>query len=189
VGAEVKQKLRVQIQAQRTKRSQAELSIAGQGIASADWAKLASGENIACYSSWGTEPSTDELRKRLTELGKQVFLPIINSDTQMLWGLDKPPYTENRFGIKEPEISNFDLRTACAIILPALCVDESGIRLGRGAGYFDRALADVPSAETGGPIRIALLFDDEFLSAVPSDEHDEPVDLVVTPTRIISCKN
>jgi len=189
VDAEVKQKLRAQIQAQRANRQQPELIVAGKGIASHDWENLASGENFACYSSWGNEPSTDDLRKRLTQLGKQVFLPIIKSDTQMLWGLDKPPYTENKFGISEPDISNFNLRTASAIILPALCVDVSGIRLGRGAGYFDRALATVPSFEKGGPIRIALLFDEEFLPEVPSDEHDELVDLVVTPTRIISCKN
>ncbi len=189
MSAQAKQNLRVEIQTQRAKMADPELLRADRQIANQDWANLISGEKVACYSSWGAEPGTTQLRRKLLELGKQVFLPVINSDTQMLWGLDQPPYSVNRFGISEPEVSNFELKSAAAIILPALCADESGIRLGRGAGYFDRALADIPSYQSGGPIRIALLFDEEVLPYVPSDEHDELVDLVVTPIRTIRCKN
>lgn len=184
-----KQKLRFQIQQQRAKKTELELLNAGVGIANHDWSNLITGENIACYASSGTEPRTNELRTKLTGLGKKVFLPIIKPDSQMIWGIDKPPYSQNKFGISEPQVGEFDLHRASAIILPAMCADESGIRLGRGAGYFDRALAEVPSFQSGGPVRIALIFDEEFLLSVPSDEHDELVDLLVTPNRIIHCKS
>lgn len=189
MSAQEKQNLRVQIHAQRTKRPQIELVKAGEDFVKKDWNALITGENVACYASWGAEPTTSALRTKLTELGKQVYLPIIKSDTEMLWGLDRAPYTENRFGIREPEVSPFELSSASAIILPALCADESGIRLGRGAGYFDRALASIASHQSGGPIRIALLFDDEIFPSVPSNEHDARVDLIVTPKRVINCKN
>ena len=189
MSAQDKQELRVQIAQMRAKKPESELLSAGVGIANHDWASLITGESIACYSSCAAEPRTNELRTKLTGLGKKIFLPIIRPDTQMLWGIDKPPYSQNKFGISEPQVSQFDLRRASAIILPAMCADESGIRLGRGAGYFDRALADVPSFQSGGPIRIALIFDEEFLASVPSDENDELVDLLVTPTRIIHCKS
>jgi len=188
VSAQEKQNLRVQIQGQRAKISETELLSSDVGIASQDWGNLITGEKVACYSSWGAEPGTSKLRRKLVELGKQVFLPVVTSDTQMLWGIDQPPYVENRFGISEPSVSNFELGSADAIILPALCADEFGSRLGRGAGYFDRALSGITPHEMGGPIRIALLFDNEVLPSVPRDEHDELVDLLVTPTQIIRCK-
>jgi len=188
VSAQAKQNLRVQIQGQRAKISGPERLSAGLGIATQDWANLIIGKTVACYSSWGAEPGTVELRKKLLEIGKQVFLPIITPGNQMRWGIDQPPFTENRFGISEPEVSNFELSSADAIILPALCADESGTRLGRGAGYFDRALAGIVPLQNGGPIRIALLFDDEVVQSVPSDEHDEPINLIVTPTQTIWCK-
>lgn len=168
--------------------TQTQLESVEQDIASHHWETLISGQNVACYAAWGTEPGTDNLRKKLIGLGKRVYLPVITSDTQMLWGLDQPPYSENRFGIPEPEISDFELGSATAIILPALCADLSGVRLGRGAGYFDRALEDIPAHQLGGPIRIALLFDDEVLPSVPSDIHDQLIDLIVTPTKVIHCK-
>ena len=161
----------------------------GLDFANHDWETLIPGQNIACYSSWGTEPDTEQLRQKLISLGKRVYLPVIRPDAQMLWGLDQPPYTENKFGISEPEVSNFDLNSASAILLPALCADESGVRLGRGAGYFDRALASLPTHKSGGPLRIAIIFDEEVLPSVPRDEHDALVDFLVTPTRIINCNN
>jgi 5-formyltetrahydrofolate cyclo-ligase len=60
------------------------------------------------------------------------------------------------------------------VIAPALAVDHAGWRLGRGAGYFDRALA-----HARGPI-CALVYADELLPGVPHEPHDVPVQLVVT---------
>lgn len=177
----------MKIQAQRAKRTPIELATAGAKFAQHDWDALATGPIVACYASWDVEPSTTELRVSLAHQGKQVYLPIIQPGNQMAWGLDQPPYSQNGFGISEPAISEFDLGTANAIILPAMCADETGMRLGRGAGYFDRAMANIPTYQAGGPIRIALLFDDEILPQVPSEEFDAGVDLIVTPTRVVTC--
>ena len=64
-------------------------------------------------------------------------------------------------------------------------VGRDGSRLGRGAGYYDRALANVPAHSTGGPIRICLVFDDEVDESVPSEPHDALIDLIVTPSQVI----
>src|SRR5699024_12464206 len=64
-----------------------------------------------------------------------------------------------------------------ALLCPALAVDRQGMRLGRGAGCYDRALAHK------GPHTpaIALVYDDEFVDELPRDPHDVPVDAVATP--------
>jgi len=65
-------------------------------------------------------------------------------------------------------------------------VDRRGRRLGQGGGYYDKALADVPSHTNGGPLRVAVLFDDEVLDVVPSTEHDCVVDCVLTPAGVVT---
>ena len=63
-------------------------------------------------------------------------------------------------------------------IVPGLGLDLAGHRIGYGGGFYDAALRAQPLA-----LRIAVGFDFQVEPAIPVDEHDEPVDLVVTPTR------
>ena len=89
-------------------------------------------------------------------------------------------------GIREPvgpalgadELAGLDL-----MLVPGLAVDRSGRRLGQGGGYYDRVLASVPAHADGGPMLVAVLFDDEVLDEVPYEAHDCRVDAVVTPER------
>jgi 5-formyltetrahydrofolate cyclo-ligase len=60
--------------------------------------------------------------------------------------------------------------------VPALAVDRTGRRLGRGGGSYDRALGRVP---VGTPV-CALLHDGEILDVVPSEPHDRLVSAVAT---------
>ena len=62
------------------------------------------------------------------------------------------------------------------LFIPALAIDHNGMRLGKGAGYYDRALASLnPRPQT-----IAIVYAEEVLDAVPHDDHDQAVDLVIT---------
>ena len=103
----------------------------------------------------------------------------------MAWGFDDDSLTQNSYGISEPAISQIDLSTASAIIIPALRAGLDGTRLGRGAGYYDRALANLLPHSQGGPLRICLVFDDEVDETVPSESHDAPIDVIVTPSDAI----
>jgi 5-formyltetrahydrofolate cyclo-ligase len=74
------------------------------------------------------------------------------------------------------------ITSADLIIVPALGADRSGVRLGRGGGSYDRALARVgPSILT-----IALLYDGELLDQVPSGPHDIAVRATAQPAAGIS---
>jgi 5-formyltetrahydrofolate cyclo-ligase len=132
-----------------------------------------------------TEPPTDHLRTKLRDLGKDVALPIMKPENSLAWGFDGTDLVKNSYGIFEPTPAEIEIAKASAILIPALRVGRDGSRLGRGAGYYDRALANVPAHATGGPIRICLVFDDEVDESVPSEPHDALVDLIVTPSRII----
>ena len=71
---------------------------------------------------------------------------------------------------------------ADVVLVPALAVDRSGNRLGRGGGSYDRALARV-----GGQVpTIALIYDDELVPHVPTDPHDRAVRAVARPSHGIT---
>jgi 5-formyltetrahydrofolate cyclo-ligase len=67
---------------------------------------------------------------------------------------------------------------AQAVIVPALAVSRTGMRLGRGGGSYDRALARVGEQV---PV-IALVYDEEFPVEVPAGPHDQRVRAVATPS-------
>ena len=61
---------------------------------------------------------------------------------------------------------------------PALAVDRFGIRLGRGGGYYDRALVHArPDA-----VLVTVVFDGERVDELPREDHDRSVAAVVTPS-------
>lgn len=73
------------------------------------------------------------------------------------------------------------LRNASLIILPALAVDRHGTRLGRGGGWYDRALTyRAPNA----PI-IAVCWPWELVASdLPREPHDVSVDALLTPDGV-----
>ena len=67
------------------------------------------------------------------------------------------------------------------IIVPGAAVDAAGRRLGLGAGYYDRFMAErAPQAS-----RIALTFDCQLVDEVPVESHDQLVNMVITESRLL----
>jgi 5-formyltetrahydrofolate cyclo-ligase len=180
-----KDTVREQTISTRSSRSSAEIFAAGLAIANHDWANLCQGQLVSCFVSMATEPPTTQLRTNLQQLGKDVALPIMKPGNSLSWGFDGAELIRNSYGIQEPAAAEIDISQASAIIIPALRVGRDRSRLGRGAGYYDRALANVPKHNSGGPIRICLVFDDEVDDCVPSESHDELIDVIVTPSHVL----
>lgn len=66
------------------------------------------------------------------------------------------------------------------VLVPGVAFDGDGRRLGWGGGYYDRLLAAAPSVT-----RVGVCLQAGLLESVPAEEHDERMDLIVTPTRLI----
>lgn len=142
---------------------------------------------VAAYASVGGEPPTYVLRRELRKAGYEVLLPYANSTGELQWlrddGSDLEP---GPLGIPVPsgEFLKHGLSRAQLVLVPALGITRAGIRLGRGAGYYDRALAGVERFDDGGPLRVALVYEDEVFEAIPNEEHDQEVDAIVTPREM-----
>jgi 5-formyltetrahydrofolate cyclo-ligase len=68
---------------------------------------------------------------------------------------------------------------ASVILVPALAVDRTGVRLGRGAGFYDRSL---PLADPSARL-VAVVRDDELVESLPAEPHDVRMTHVLTPER------
>lgn len=63
-----------------------------------------------------------------------------------------------------------------AVVVPGVSFDLHGRRLGRGGGFYDRFLAAIDPTR-----RIGVCFACQVVELVPSEPHDEPVGVLVTP--------
>jgi 5-formyltetrahydrofolate cyclo-ligase len=142
---------------------------------------------IAAYYSLASEPDTHGLVYALWKRGSYVLLPLLRPDADLDWASYEGPDSlrPGPRGLAEPAEPPRGLDAvarADLVLVPALAVDRGGVRLGRGGGSYDRALARVgPGVPT-----IALIYDGELLDEVPADDHDQRVRLVARPSAGIT---
>lgn len=130
---------------------------------------------VAAYMPLPSEPLTTDF---ITSLPCEVLLPICGDDGLLTWSLFDGTFRPGPFGIREPAgplVDDPALAACDLIIVPALAVRRDGIRLGKGAGYYDRALAEVPEVPT-----TAVVYSSEVRDDLPAEPHDIPVTSVVT---------
>ena len=140
---------------------------------------LANGaKKVACYLAYGDEPDTELFIDWAIENQIEVLIPISQEDGSLTWVRFEGETEIGIFGFAEPIGEVAKLAGADLIFVPALAVDSQGQRLGKGKGYYDRALA---ALENVAPV-IAVVFDDELLETVPTEDHDHPVDAAITPS-------
>ncbi len=184
--------LRRTLKAQRRGRTSAERDAVDRAIAAVglELPRLRRADCVAVYASLPEEPGTTLLRAGLRELGIRVLLPVVGDDPddrQLDWAEDQGELASSgALNLLEPPGRRFgpaEIGKAQVILVPALAVDTTGTRLGRGGGYYDTALTQAhPRA-----LVLALVHDQEILDAdstpIPCEAHDVRVQGVITPTR------
>jgi 5-formyltetrahydrofolate cyclo-ligase len=122
---------------------------------------------VCAYQPLATEPGSVALLEAMADGGAAVLVPLLLPDRDLDW--NRWP-DGARLGVEA-------VAQATVVLVPALAVDRSGRRLGRGCGSYDRVL---PRVGAGVPVA-ALLHRREILDDVPADPWDRPVNAVVTP--------
>jgi 5-formyltetrahydrofolate cyclo-ligase len=166
--------------------SDSERAAAGRLIRDAilEMPEVSAAGTVAAYYSVGTEPDTHSLIFALWKRGSYVVLPVLLPDGDLDWASYEGPESlapgpKGLLQPVEPVRGPGTVARADVVLVPALAVDASGYRLGRGGGSYDRALARV----SGQVPTIALLYDDELIDAVPTESHDRPVRAVARPAH------
>ncbi|MFE3223413.1 5-formyltetrahydrofolate cyclo-ligase [Nocardia sp. NPDC059228] len=154
-------------------REAAALAAAAGALAAAGW--------VCAYVPVGGEPGSLAMLDALRAAGARVLLPVTGEPGPLEWAEYTGPagLRRGRFGLREPEgapVAN-GIAKAAAILVPALAVDRRGVRLGRGAGYYDRSL----SACRADARLIAVVRDDELVERLPEEPHDHRMGWALTP--------
>jgi 5-formyltetrahydrofolate cyclo-ligase len=146
---------------------------------------LAAGRTrIAAYAPMAGEPGGPALVSALAGAVASLLLPVVRPDLDLDWAVFDGSWGPSvRPSLAEPagpRLGPGAITGAELIFVPAVSVDAAGVRLGRGGGSYDRALARVG---VGTPV-VALLYDGEVEPVLPAEPHDRPVTAVLTPTGL-----
>jgi 5-formyltetrahydrofolate cyclo-ligase len=167
-GGAVKRELRAQRLAARSALTTSQIDNARGEVRAQVLSRFASARCAAAYRPLRTEPGSVELLDALAAGGSDVIVPLLRDDLDLDW----TPWPDgDPLGVDA-------LALADVVLVPALAVDQHGVRLGRGGGSYDRALRRV---RAGVPI-VALLYDGEFADELPADPWDTAVTAVITPS-------
>lgn len=142
---------------------------------------------IAGYMAYGGELNPGPALRLLHDRGWTIVLPVIGPAfglTFSPWIPDETTLVVNRHGIEEPDSDAIAADTIDVVLVPGLAFDVDGGRIGHGAGYYDRFLAGFN--ERRQPVeRVGAAHDLQLVDVVPIEPWDVPMDVVVTPSRII----
>jgi len=131
---------------------------------------------VAAYSALPGEP---DLRP-FDWAGKSVLLPRVQGDDLVFHLVENAAQLKaGSFGVMEPDAEKCpvaDIHDAQIIFIPGLAFTADGARLGRGRGFYDRLLATLPSHI----LRVGVCFASQLVAEVPSEPHNEEVDLVLS---------
>ncbi len=181
--AVVRQRLltaRAALPAARRAKASASIVAAVRGLSEVAGARTALG-----YAAFGAEVDVDPLLAAWLAEGVAVCLPFVDgadlgiaavrdldADCAPGWG-----------GVREPSPARrqpADPRELDLAVVPGVGFDPDGNRLGYGGGHFDRLLSRLPAGTTA----IGVAFAAQMVARLPTDDHDVPVDLIVTEEGI-----
>jgi 5-formyltetrahydrofolate cyclo-ligase len=147
---------------------------------------IGGGQTVCAYVPIRSEPGSAELVDSLLRRGVRVLLPVVRHDAAGLreplqWGEYRPGgLVQTPFGLREPAepwLPADAIATATVVLVPALAADRAGVRLGRGAGFYDRSLPlAAPTARL-----VAVVRDDELVDRLPAEPHDVRMTHALTP--------
>ncbi len=88
-------------------------------------------------------------------------------------------------GVTQPDETavHVPLEKIDLLIVPGVGFDERGYRIGMGAAYYDRTLADAARR----PLTVGVGYDFQLVDEIPHDPWDVPLDIIVTETKTVRC--
>jgi 5-formyltetrahydrofolate cyclo-ligase len=154
--------------------------------------QLESAKKIMAYASMRKEIETFDLMEELLDQGYILYLPytrkeVIDLGIAQINDLDSD-LKEGVYGVQEPVArireesipEDLDL-----IIVPGACFTTAGYRIGYGGGYYDSFL----TKHANGALKVGFCYDRFLVDSIPVEEHDVPVDLIITEKEIIDTKH
>ena len=147
-------------------------------------------KNIMMYVSFNSEVDTQDLIKGLLDKEKNVIVPFVQKNNPILQLSELKSFNElepKTLGILEPKdnfIREFNIKKVNLVIIPGIVFDQNGHRIGYGYGYYDRFLKKLNKDVK----KIGFAFEFQLVDKIPEEQHDVPVDIIITEKRSLKIK-
>ena len=145
------------------------------------------GEVVAGYWPHQSELDVRPLLEVLSSKGIACALPVVVSkDAALHFRSWKPgdELAEGSYGIPAPLETATKAVAPDVVIVPLLAFDERRFRLGYGGGFYDRTIVELRK-NNPSLLTVGAAFSGQCVKQVPIEEHDQPLDLIVTEEEII----
>src|SRR6516162_5313583 len=142
------------------------------------------------------------VRQRALEDGKTVYMAVPRlAGPEPFFALDPDHLSEpprkaasiSGASRSARRVAMADLSAVDLVVMGSVAAGEDGARLGKGGGFADLEFALAGAAGLIGPGTVAVTTVHEIqlqpAGTIPASEHDVPVDLVITPDRVIDCRD
>lgn len=149
--------------------------------------EIFSKQTYAIYLSSDGELDTSVIIRRLWDLNKDVYLPVVDPKISRAMVFRKytpqTPMFVDKYGILEPTSESPIITTAelDVIFTPLVAFDEFGNRLGMGGGYYDTTLKQCLNPENNTTV-IGLAHDLQKTDKLPTESWDVPLPAIATPS-------
>jgi 5-formyltetrahydrofolate cyclo-ligase len=185
-----KERLRQTMQGMCASFSAEQALSAGEAISDelSAWSGWLTASVVAVFATLPGEVDTRPLTQLVLREGKRLVFPRMVAGSTLEFALVEDPESlrPGRYGVLEPSRKNPALSIGgdAVVCVPGLAFDRAGGRLGRGAGYYDRALA--VSRGTGGrPRMIGVGFARQIVESVPMGPLDVRMDAIFTEAGLL----
>lgn len=190
-----KSDLRKKIRAQRSELSLDEVRFATKKISEKiiQHPLFLQAKKIACYIANDNEIELSDIINQSYQLKKEIYLPVMSDQNNMLFYEinAETKFKKNKFKIDEPIIDNqkpISPEALDLILIPLVAFDVHGNRLGRGAGYYDRALQSLRNqSHQKKTYLVGVAYAFQKIDCVPTESHDVPLDWVITEKNEWHC--
>jgi 5-formyltetrahydrofolate cyclo-ligase len=178
------------------------LVLAKRNAASPEWRVMASrdiarhalplaasgpGGAVAGYWPYKSEADPRPLMELLRGYGRPLALPVIQHPSVIFrrW-IEGVELVDAGFGTLGPD-PTADEVTPAVLLVPLAAFDARGNRIGWGQGHYDRVIARLAAA--GEVLTIGVAYSFQQVEAVPAEEHDRPLDAVVTELGVVETRS
>ena len=139
---------------------------------------------ISLYVPMNNEVDISQLADRLESHGATLCLPQVKTKGEPLvfneWVPSEDLMVSDVMGI--PCVEGEEV-TPDLVLIPTLCFDNYGNRIGYGAGYYDMTLPEFPKA-----IRVAVAYAFQQVEQLEAEDHDVPMHYIATDAELIEAK-
>jgi len=157
--------------------------------------ELENADTVAAYFSDGTEPDLSGFIEKMMRKKKNFCFPRARGkadspgeyEYELAEISDYPgDFVKGAYGISEPgpalDAVPENKYNELFWLIPGVAFDMKGRRLGRGKAVYDRLLGN------GAGFKIGVFYECQKCASVPEEEHDRPLDMIVTEKGVYRCQ-